>query len=186
MSEQSRPVRWVCVFCGARPGDKASYADSAHALGEVLAEKGIGLVYGASGLGLMGVLAKAVLDGGGDVIGVIPHHLVEREQMAGQATQLYLVKSMHDRKSLMYRLADAFVVLPGGYGSMDELMETLTWSKLGLHEKPTAILNVEGYYDPLIQWFDRARESGFIDIKDRELVQIADSVEGVLKALRLD
>jgi uncharacterized protein (TIGR00730 family) len=186
MSEQARSVRRICVFCGARPGNLADYTDSARALGQALVEKGIGLVYGGSGLGMMAVLAETVLDGGGDVIGVIPHHLIEQEKMAGRTTQLYVVKSMHDRKSLMYRLADAFVALPGGYGSMDELMETLTWSKLRLHDKPIAMMNVRGFYDPLIQWFDRARESGFIGIDDRELVQIADSVEGVLKVLGQD
>jgi uncharacterized protein (TIGR00730 family) len=183
MSDDAQPPRWICVFCGARSGSLSAYTEAAQALGEAMADKGINLVYGGSGLGIMSTVANAVLDRGGQATGVIPHHLIEKEEVAGRSTQLYVVKSMHERKSLMYRMSDAFLVLPGGYGSMDELMEVLTWSKLELHDKPVALLNIAGYYDALLQWFDHARDSGFIGAGDRELVQASDTVEGVLKVL---
>lgn len=183
MSDDAQPPRWICVFCGANSGSRSVYLDTARALGEAMAAKGINLVYGGSGLGIMAAVANAVLDRGGRATGVIPHHLIEKEKMAGRSTQLYVVKSMHERKSLMYKMSDAFIVLPGGFGSMDELMEVLTWSKLELHDKPVALLNIAGYYDALLSWFDHARENGFLGARDRELVLASDTVEGILKVL---
>jgi len=162
-------IERVCVFCGSNPGLRPVYAEAARALGRTLAERGMGLVYGGARVGLMGAVADTVLAAGGEAIGVIPHALVAREVAHSGLTELHVVNSMHERKALMADLAGAFVALPGGYGTLDELCEILTWSQLGLHPKPVGLLNVEGYFDPLLALFDRAVEEGFLPAPHRGL-----------------
>src|ERR1051326_9078958 len=144
-------IKRVCVFCGSRPGTRPVYAAVARAMGRSLASRGIGLVYGGGCVGLMGELADTIMANGGEVIGVIPRALVSREVAHRGITELMIVRSMHDRKSRMADLADGFIALPGGYGTFEEFCEVLTWAQLGLHRKPCGVLNVEGYYNSLLQ-----------------------------------
>ena len=146
------------------------YAEAARTLGKILANRRIGLVYGGGNVGLMGTIADAVLEEGGEVIGVIPEALVGRELAHRTVTELVVVRSMHDRKAKMAALSDGFVAMPGGYGTFEEFCEIITWAQLGLHRKPCAILNVEGYYDPLLVLFDRAVSEGFVNPSNRRLV----------------
>jgi hypothetical protein len=139
-------------------------------MGQALVRRRIGLVYGGGNVGLMGTIADAVMRGGGDVIGVIPEALVERELAHGDVTELIVVRSMHERKAKMAELSDAFIAMPGGFGTFEEFCEIITWAQLGLHRKPCGVLNVEGYYDPLLILFDRAVEEGFIRPENRMLV----------------
>jgi uncharacterized protein (TIGR00730 family) len=162
-------IERVCVFGGSNPGARPVYAEAARTLGRTLAERGMGLVYGGARVGLMGAVADTVLAAGGEAIGVIPHALVAREVAHSGLTELHVVNSMHERKALMADLAGAFIALPGGYGTLDALCEILTWSQLGLHPKPVGLLNVEGYFDPLLALFDRAAEDGFIPAPHRGL-----------------
>ncbi len=161
----------VCVFCGASSGGRAVYAAAARSFGGELACRGLGLVYGGGRVGLMGSVAEGALSGGGEVIGVIPRALVERELAHEGVTELRVVQSLHERKALMAELADAFVALPGGFGTLDELMEQLTWSQLGLHDKPVGLLDVDGYWDPLIALARHATEEGFV--READLAAIA-------------
>jgi uncharacterized protein (TIGR00730 family) len=165
-------MRRICVFCGSSPGSRPSYAAAAARLGELLASRGIGLVYGGASVGLMGTLADAVLAGGGEAIGVIPAALQARELAHGGVTRLEIVGSMHERKARMAELADAFVALPGGMGTLEELAEILTWAQLGLHARPVGLLDAAGYYQPLIQFFDRAVAEGFIRPEHRRLLLV--------------
>jgi len=176
-------MRRICVFCGSSAGNRAVYADSARRLGGALATASIGLVYGGGHIGLMGILADAVLAGGGQVIGVIPQSLVDRELAHRSLTELRIVRSMHERKALMADLADAFVALPGGFGTGDELLEMLTWAQLGIHAKPVAVLNVDGYFDPLLAWLDNGVLDGFVTTENRRLLKEATSVEDVVALL---
>jgi hypothetical protein len=152
----------VCVFCGSSDGARPAYRAAACSLGRAVAARGLGLVYGGSNIGLMRLVADAVLAGGGDVIGVIPEQLVPRERAHRGLADLRVVGSMHERKALMAELAHAFVALPGGYGTLDELCEVLTSAQLGFHHKPCALVNVEGYFDGLLTLFARARQDGFL------------------------
>jgi uncharacterized protein (TIGR00730 family) len=152
----------LCVFCGSSDGRRPEYRDAAAALGRAIATHGLGLVYGGSNIGLMRAVADAAIEAGGDVIGVIPGHFVSREIEHRGLTELRVVDTMHERKAMMADLADGFVALPGGYGTLDELCEILTWSQLRLHDKPCAILNTAGYFDGLLTLFDRARQDGFL------------------------
>jgi hypothetical protein len=183
MSSRNSKPRQICVFCGAKNGASSDYTEFAEHLGAELTRQGIGLVYGGSRLGLMGSIARAVLAEGGSVVGIIPAHLVEKEKAAGANTQLYVVKTMHERKSLMYHLSDGFVALPGGFGTMDELLEIATWAKLSLHDKPIALANVGGYFESMLEWFDRAVADGFVTAEERRVVRSADTVEGILDHL---
>jgi len=149
---------------------RREYADAAKAMGQALIRRRIGLVYGGGCVGLMGTVADAVMGGGGEVIGVIPEALVTRELAHGDITQLIIVHSMHDRKAKMAELADAFIALPGGYGTFEEFCEILTWAQLGLHRKPCGILNVNNYYEPLLRLFDNAVAEGFLKPGNRRLV----------------
>jgi len=176
-------MRRLCVFCGSRTGDVESYRTAAQRLATLLAARGIGLVYGAGHIGLMGVLADAVLQAGGTVIGVIPRALVDRELAHQGLTELRIVDSMHQRKAAMAELADAFVALPGGYGTADELFEVLTWAQLGLHSKPIGLLNTAGFFDPLLAWLDRTVADGFVKVKYRQLLHTADDPEDLLRIL---
>jgi hypothetical protein len=155
-------MRRVCVFCGSSVGNQPAYAEAAQAMGAVLAKRGIGLVYGGGNVGLMGVVADAVMAHGGEAIGVIPHSLADREIAHGGITQLHVVDSMHARKAMMAELSDAFVAMPGGVGTFEEFFEVVTWTQLGLHRKPCGLLNVQGFYTPLAAFIDQAVSEGFI------------------------
>ena len=155
-------IRSVCVFCGSSGGSRPAYAAAARQVGERLARRGLRLVYGGGRVGLMGAVADGALAAGGAVIGVIPEALMRRELAHAGLTELYVVASMHERKALMAEAADAFIALPGGYGTLEEFCEVLTWAQLGIHRKPIGLLNVAGYFDPLIAMLEHGIQSGFI------------------------
>jgi uncharacterized protein (TIGR00730 family) len=161
-------MRRICVYAGSNPGRDPAYAEAARALAALLAERGIGLVYGGGKVGLMGVIADTAMASGGEVIGVMPEDLIAREIGHNGITELRVVGSMHERKALMAELSDGFVALPGGAGTLEELIEIYTWSQLGLHRKPMGVLNVNGYYDGLAGLMDHAVEEGFIRPQHRE------------------
>jgi uncharacterized protein (TIGR00730 family) len=174
------PLRSVCVFCGGNPGARASYAEAARRLGEAIAARGLGLVYGGASVGLMRVVADAVLKRGGEARGVLPTFLQAREIAKLDLTALDLVDSMHARKARMADLADAFVALPGGYGTMDELFEILTWAQLGLHKKPIALLNVDGYYDGLLAFLDHAAREQLVKHEHRAMLLVDTDAESLI------
>lgn len=155
-------LRSVCVFCGSSGGTRPVYVEAAAALGRELAGRGLRTVYGGGNVGLMGVLADAALEAGGHVAGFIPHALVEREVVHDALTELHVVDSMHERKALMAELSDAFVALPGGLGTLEELFEVLTWAQLGFHHHPVALLDVAGFFEPLLAMLTHCREEGFV------------------------
>ena len=173
----------VCVFCGSAAGARPSYSAAARELGEALARSGIALVYGGGKLGLMGILADAVLQAGGHVIGVIPRMLIEREAAHPSLTRQHVVTTMHERKTLMAELSDAFVGLPGGMGTFDELVEIVTWAQLGLHAKPVVLANIEDYFRPLYAMLDHAVTEGFVTAVSRARWRNADSVTSVMQIL---
>jgi uncharacterized protein (TIGR00730 family) len=175
-------MRRLCVFCGSQTGGPV-YSDATRRLGEALVRRGLGLVFGAGHIGLMGVLADTVLAAGGEAIGVIPQALVDKELAHGRLSQLHVVETMHQRKALMADLADAFIALPGGFGTCDELFEILTWAQLGLHAKPIGLLNVAGYFDLLRGWLDHAVREQFLKPKHRRLLLEAAEVEPLLDLL---
>ena len=175
-------MKSLCVFCGSSAGRDPAYADAARALGVTLAERGITLVFGGGYVGLMGMVADAALGAGGEVIGVIPEALVEREIEHKNLTKLHVVRSMHERKALMSELSDGFIALPGGNGTLEEFFEVLTWAQLGEHEKPCGLLNVAGFYDPLLAVFDHMTESGFVSDEHRKLVLVEKNPEKLLRA----
>jgi uncharacterized protein (TIGR00730 family) len=174
----------ICVFCGSSAGFPGTYRTAAVELGRFLTEQGLGLVYGGGRIGLMGVVADAVLAHGGQVIGVIPQPMVVREIWHSGLTELRVVPSMHARKSLMAELADAFIALPGGFGTFEEFCEMVTWSQLGIHRKPCGLLNVAGYYDPLLEMFDHAVAEGFLKRENRELVLASPSCQELLEKMQ--
>jgi uncharacterized protein (TIGR00730 family) len=176
-------MRRICVFCGSSPGSRPEYRAAAEEMAAQLARRKIGLVYGGGNVGLMGVIADAVLGAGGDVQGVIPEHLMAREVGHKGLTKLHVVRSMHERKALMADLSDAFVALPGGFGTLEEFCEVVTWTQLGLHAKPCGILNVLGFYSPLLRMFDHAVEERFLKPENRELVLARDKPAELLQAL---
>jgi uncharacterized protein (TIGR00730 family) len=163
-------IRRLAVFCGSNPGARPDYMEAARTFGRVLCERGIGVVYGGSSVGLMAALAETVLDDLGDIIGVIPRMLVEREVANKALTDLRIVESMHERKAMMAELADGFVALPGGIGTLEEFFEIWTWGQLGMHQKPCGLLNVAGYFDPLLSFLDRAVEEKFVREVHRAMV----------------
>ncbi|SFH58480.1 LOG family protein [Planctomicrobium piriforme] len=169
-------LKSLCVFCGSQSGSDPAYAAAAEELGSLLARRGIRLIYGGGNIGLMGVAADAVLAHGGDVTGVIPESLLRRELAHTGVQDMRVVVSMHTRKALMAELSQGFVALPGGLGTFEELCEILTWGQLHFHTKPVALLNVRGYYDPLIQMLDRAVSEQFMRQENRELLFVANSV----------
>jgi uncharacterized protein (TIGR00730 family) len=170
----------VCVFCGSNFGDKPIYRELAAQLGRTLADRGLTLVYGGGNVGLMGVVADAALGAGGRVVGVIPQALVDWDVAHNGLTDLVVVQSMHERKARMAEASDAFIALPGGYGTFEEFCEVLTWSQLGLHRKPCGVLNVEGYYDPLLALFERAVQDRFLGAEHRDLVLAETDVNALL------
>ena len=167
-------IKSVCVFCGSRVGDNPAYALAASHLGTLLASKNIQLVYGAGNIGLMGLVADACLAANGKVVGVIPTKLVEKEVAHKGLTELIVVESMHERKALMATKSDAFVALPGGFGTCDELFEILTWAQLGIHHKPIGILNTDGFFNPLLAWIDQMIDQGFVKQRFKELLLVAE------------
>src|SRR5574343_2021214 len=175
----------ICVFCGSSSGHDEVYRAAATALGELLARRGIGLVYGGGNVGLMGIVADACLSAGGRVTGVIPQALMGKE-VAGRAvdhgglTRLEVVDSMHTRKARMAELADAFIALPGGFGTFEEFCEILTWGQLGFHEKPMGLLNIQGFYDPLLALFDRAVGEGFLRPQNRAMALASTDIDDLL------
>jgi uncharacterized protein (TIGR00730 family) len=176
-------VRRLCVFCGSSPGDRPSYLRAAVGFGEALAARGIGLVYGGGAVGLMGALADAVLARGGEVIGVIPEKLLAREVGHAGLTELRVVDSMHTRKRVMAELASAFVALPGGLGTLEELFEVLTWAQLGIHHKPCALLDVDDFYAPLLALLDHMRDARFMGAEHRALLLVERDIDALLDRL---
>ena len=175
--------RRVCVFCGASSGNSQKYADTAADLGKALVAADLGLVFGAGGVGIMGAVSDAVLAAGGEAIGVIPQSLRDREYGRDDLTALRIVSTMHERKALMHELSAGFVVLPGGLGTFEEFFEVLTWAQLGLHRKPIVVLDIDGYYRPLVELLDHAESSGFMRAADRALVTVVESAAEVLATL---
>jgi uncharacterized protein (TIGR00730 family) len=176
-------IKRVCVYCGSGVGGQDGYAEAARALGRVLVARGFGLVFGGGRIGMMGVLARTVLAGGGEAIGVIPRDLMDQGLGLTDATSLRVVETMHARKALMAELADAFIALPGGFGTAEEFFEALTWAQLGLHAKPCGLLNVHGYFDHLIRFVDHAVQERFIDPVHRGLLLVDESPEALLAQL---
>lgn len=176
-------MRRVCVFCGSSAGVRPAYAEAARVLGHEIVARGMGLVYGGGRVGLMGVVADAVLEAGGEVTGIIPHGLALREVAHHGLSDLRIVDSMHTRKSLMAELSDAFVALPGGFGTYEEFFEVVTWTQLGVHRKPCGLLNVEGFYDPLIRLLDHAVDEHFIRPRHRETILVDGEPGRLLSAL---
>jgi len=173
-------LKRIAVFCGSNIGARPEYVTAAKSLGRALADRGIGLVYGGSNVGLMAVLADEMLDELGDVIGVIPRTLVEREVANTQLTDLRIVESMHERKALMAELADGFIALPGGIGTLEEFFETWTWAQLGMHQKPCGLLNAAGYFDSLLTFLDRTVEEKFVRGIHRQMVIVEDNAGELL------
>ena len=176
-------TRSVCVFCGSAPGARPSYSLAAEELGRELAHRGITLVYGGGRLGLMGIVADATLKAGGRVIGVIPRMLIEREAAHVKLTQQHVVTTMHERKTLMAEMSDAFIGLPGGMGTFDELVEIVTWAQLGLHAKPVVLANIENYFAPMYAMLDYAVAEKFVTAESRARWRNADSVTHVMQIL---
>ena len=173
----------VCVYAGSNPGSNPAYAEASVALGNELAARGIGLVYGGGKVGLMGVIADAVLAAGGEAIGVMPQALIDREIGHTGLTELKVVDLMHERKAQMAELADAFIALPGGIGTLEELIEIYTWSQLGIHDKACGVLNVRGYYDGLAIFLDHAVSEGFLRAQHRAVLSISADPAALLDAL---
>ncbi|WP_158750992.1 TIGR00730 family Rossman fold protein [Acidobacterium sp. S8] len=174
----------ICVFCGSADGADPAYAQTARELGERIAAAGMGLVYGGATVGLMGIVAEASIGGGAEVIGVMPEVLMDREIAHRRITHFHVVTTMHERKALMYDHADAFVALPGGYGTLDEFMEIVTWAQLKIHQKPCILINTSGYYDSFLAFLDHAVTQGFLKPENRKLVRVAADAETALAIAR--
>jgi hypothetical protein len=170
----------ICVYCGSSFGNQPIYAETAKAMGAAIAQRGLELVYGGGKVGLMGTVADAALAAGGSVIGIMPKFLVDKEIAHRGLTELRVVDTMHARKEMLMRLSDAMITLPGGWGTYDELAEAITWAQLGLHSKPIGLLNVAGFYDPLIAVMDNAIDTGFVRPVHRDLLIVEDDVERML------
>ena len=178
-----KKIKRVCVFCGSSFGTRPAYREAAEELGRLLAQRGIGLVYGGGCVGLMGALADAVMACGGEVIGVIPDSLMRREVGHRGVTRLHVVDTMHERKALMADLADAFIALPGGFGTLEEFLEIVTWSQLGIQQKPCGLLNVAQYWKGLLKVLEHAVDEGFLRPENSQLVLVATTPEGMLERL---
>jgi|SRR5579859_1633413 len=178
-----RQIHRLCIFCGSSTGSRSVYAEAAAQLGRELASAGVTLVFGGGRVGLMGILADSALAAGGQVIGVMPRSLVEKEIAHASLTKLHVVESMHERKALMADLADAFLLLPGGFGSWEEFCEIVTWLQLGIHRKPCAILNVAGYYDGLLSLADHALAEGFLRPAHHKMVIVEKQPQALLSRL---
>lgn len=179
------PIRNVAVFCASADGAKPAYRNDAEALGRELAARHIGLIYGGAKVGLMRTVAEAALSAGGHVVGVIPEVLVDLEVAHDQLSELHITSTMHTRKALMGKRSDAFLILPGGYGTMEELFEVLAWQTLKLHDKPIILLNTEGFYNPMLTFLDHCVIEGVLKAKNRSILLVADSVPQVFTLLGL-
>ncbi|GAA3842329.1 TIGR00730 family Rossman fold protein [Streptomyces coacervatus] len=173
----------IAVFCGARPGTHPEHLLLAEEFGTALARRGLDLVYGAGGVGVMGSVAHAVLAAGGGVTGVIPRLLHERERTDNAPGTVFVVRSMHERKALMYRLSNGFAVLPGGFGTLDELMEVATWNQLSIMRKPIVVVNHRGFFDPMLRMLDHLVEEGFLRAEERRVIQVAQDAEEAMDRL---
>jgi uncharacterized protein (TIGR00730 family) len=181
--EKVSKIRTVCVYCGSAPGTDPAYVEGARAFGQILAQNGIGLVYGGGGDGIMGTIAHAVLEQGGMVTGIIPEFLTRREHALRESQQLIVTRDMHERKRKMFDLADAFVALPGGVGTLEELVEQLTWVQLGRHKKPVLLANIEGFWEPLCALIDHMKKLEFIRGEYSFDLLVADKVTDILPML---
>lgn len=173
----------LCIFCGSNPGKKAAYADGARALGTLMASQNIKLVYGGGNIGLMGIIADTLLEKGGEVIGVIPDFLMKKEVGHKGIQEMRVVKTMHERKYLMSEIADGFVAMPGGFGTLDELAEILTWAQLGLHQKPIGILNIGGYFDGLLSFVDTMVREGYLVEQNSKMILVDEDPEKLLEKM---
>lgn len=178
-------IKRICVYCGSSPGKNPAYTVAATSLAKSMCQRGIGLVYGGAAIGVMGAVANAVLEAGGEAIGVIPSSLAVKEVAHDNLTELHVVASMHERKAMMAELADGFIALPGGWGTLEEIFEILTWAQLGFHAKPCGLLNIEGYYDDLIRFLENSFEQQFVNplcrpmlMKANEPVELLDQFAG--------
>lgn len=178
-------MKRICVFCGSSAGEDPRYLEAADRFGQILAREAIELVYGGSRVGMMGRLAAATLQAGGRVVGIIPGAVMNRELAHQELTELRVVKSMHERKSEMAQLSDAFVALPGGLGTIEAFFELLTWAQLGLHRKPCAVLDVAGYFQPLVRFLDHVTREGFMARPHRELVLVEEDPEELVRRMRV-
>lgn len=176
-------MKRLCVFCGSSMGNDPAYAAAATEVGKLLAERGIELVYGGGNVGLMGTVARSALEHGGDVIGIIPRSIFDKEVGNPGVTELFVVNSMHERKTMMATLSDGFIALPGGYGTLEEFIEVTTWSQLGFHEKPCILLNINQYYEKLIDLVDHFVGEGFVKPNMRELILSADTPTELMHVL---
>ncbi|MFQ3593117.1 MAG: TIGR00730 family Rossman fold protein [Gemmataceae bacterium] len=183
MPEALTPRKSICVFCGSSNGLDPAYSDATRRVAIEMAARKLILVYGAGDVGLMGILADAMLAAGGLVIGFIPRALVDREVAHHGITELHVVETMHERKAHMADRASAFLALPGGFGTLDELFEILTWAQLGIHRKPIGLLNVRGFFNPLLSWIDHALQEGFLRAKHRDLLLVDDDPERLVQRL---
>lgn len=183
-SSDATPSRSICVFCGSSPGNDPALLESAGALGRALVSRGYGLVYGGASIGLMGRLADATLAAGGRVVGVMPDFLIAKEIGHPGLTELKITTSMHERKDVMASLSDGFIAMPGGFGTLEEFFEIITWSQLGLHAKPCGLLNVNGYYDFLLRFLDTAVERRLLRPENRDMVLVAPDAEGLLDRMQ--
>lgn len=177
-------MKRICVYCGSSPGRRPEYRAAARALGHEIAARGLGLVYGGASIGVMGAVADAVLERGGEVIGVIPHSLAVKEVAHDALAELIVVTSMHERKAKMAELSDAFAALPGGWGTLEEIFEMLTWAQLGLHEKPCGLLNVADYFDPLYRFLENAVSERFVKAEHRAMIILEDDPARLLDRCR--
>ena len=184
LTQEQTALKRICVFCGASTGNNSAYEEAADAMGAVLAESGIELVYGGGNKGLMGKVADATIDNGGRAFGVIPRALVEREEAHERLSEQFVVNTMHERKMMMATLSDGFIAMPGGFGTLEEFIEIITWAKLGFHKKPCALLNINGFYDGLLTYFDQLVDEGFVKGNMRRLVLEGDTPASVLKAMQ--
>ena len=182
--QKAADLQNVCVYCGSGAGLNAAYAKAARDFGQVLADAGIGLVYGGGSLGLMGEISRSVLRHGGRVTGIIPAFLSEREQMMLEAHELVVVENMHQRKHLMFLKSDAFVALPGGLGTLEEFVEQLTWAQLEQHQKPVVLVNIEGFWEPLLNLFSRMKQEAFIRHGLELHLELVSDIEAILPAIR--
>jgi len=176
----TREIKAVCVYCGSQDGRDPAYAAAARDMGDALADRGIRLVYGGGGIGMMGQIADRVLERGGSVVGVIPQALMRVEIAHAGITEMHVTKDMHERKAMMAKLSDAFITMPGGLGTMEELFETWTWAQLGYHQKPLGLLNVNGYFDGLLQFLDRTVQHGYVRESHRRTLIVDTEPQGLL------
>lgn len=174
-------MKRICVYCGSSPGNNPAYAEAARRLGALLVEQSIGLVYGGAAVGIMGAIANEVLARGGEAIGIIPEALAVKEVAHTGLTEQRVVASMHERKAMMAELSDGFVALPGGWGTIEEIFEILTWAQLGFHDKPCGLLNVAGYYDGLFTFLEHAIDEGFVRPVYRDILILEDAPEDLLQ-----